>query len=538
MTYIYIFNNASRAANYGVGTYIRQVADGLLACADMKVSFVDMFSEVKEYSIVDDERGCRHYQVPTVYSGMESEDYCRCTSYFLMRHIVIGEDDRLVFHFNYFQHMPLAALLKERYFDSCRIVFTVHYLGWCFELKGNKSHFHRLVAKDYQPQDDKERQILSAVENEKNFLHFADEVLVLSKATQMILADDYGVSADKMHLIYNGWGEGLCRGRLSQEMRTILFVGRLDEIKGVDYLIDAFRQIAPKYADVRLVVVGDGDFQSYLSRCRDLQGRVVFLGRMTSDEVEAVYQSAYIGVMPSFHEQCSYTAIEMMRHGIPLIGTDSTGLAEMLDATPGLRVHIDEENETGDGLAAQISSCMDLLLSDAVAYGRASDAVSGLYETRYRVSSMMQGIRAAIAFSFDRRDYTVSSDYLIHLDSRMIQLVNQCPDIDMDFYGMAGIGVYLWMRALDLWNKEEVSFQLSLILEYLIYYVDWIQETEGSHHLPAEMVAMLQSMEQKGFYGLGVQALLKQQPVVDTVIPMPAERDIIQNALKICNCRI
>lgn len=82
-------------------------------------------------------------------------------------------------------------------------------------------------------------------------------------------------------------------------------------------MIHAFRHIADKYADIRLVVAGDGDFQLYLSQCRDLQGRVSFLGKVSSSEVEDVYRSAYIGVMPSFHEQCSYTAIEMMRHKIP-----------------------------------------------------------------------------------------------------------------------------------------------------------------------------------------------------------------------------
>ena len=41
------------------------------------------------------------------------------------------------------------------------------------------------------------------------------------------------------------------------------------------------------------------------------------------------YQIADVGVMPSFHEQCSYVAIEMMMMGVPLITSDSTGLKEM-----------------------------------------------------------------------------------------------------------------------------------------------------------------------------------------------------------------
>ena len=38
-----------------------------------------------------------------------------------------------------------------------------------------------------------------------------------------------------------------------------------------------------------------------------------------------------MGVMPSFHEQCSYVGIEMLMHGLPVIGTDTTGLKEMVE---------------------------------------------------------------------------------------------------------------------------------------------------------------------------------------------------------------
>lgn len=43
MMHIFIFNNASRAANYGIGSYVRLLADGLLGRSGVKVSFVDMF---------------------------------------------------------------------------------------------------------------------------------------------------------------------------------------------------------------------------------------------------------------------------------------------------------------------------------------------------------------------------------------------------------------------------------------------------------------------------------------------------------------
>ncbi len=540
MTHIFIFNNASRAANYGVGSYVRSLSDGLLECTEMNVSFVDMFSDVKEYVITDDERGCRHYRIPALASRIENEQYCRNIFYFLAGHITLEAGNRLVFQFNYFLHMPLAVLLKGEYPD-CRIIVSVHYLSWCFELKGNKKQFHKLTAQGYKPQGDKEKAILASVDSEKAFLHLADEVLVLSRDTRKILLEDYAISPDKLHLIYNGMGEVTCleKDRKPDKTRTLLFVGRLDEIKGLEHLIDAFKQIAGKYRDTHLVIAGDGDFQRYLSLCRELHERVSFLGKVSSDEVEKLYRTAYIGVMPSFHEQCSYTAIEMMRHGIPLIGTDTTGLAEMFDATPELCVSIDEDKSDKEEIAIGIASRMDLLLSDKEVYDRAATAVARLYETRYKASTMIRGTCMAIEYSFNRQDYNVSPDYLKHIDYRMIQLINRCPDIDTDFYGIGGIGVYLWKRTLDLCKGKEKNYHTSLIQEHLIYYLDWLQDVVTDSQLPNESLAMLQSMKQKGFYKTCVQSLLElQQSSNELQHQMPSDKAIIRNALKICNCKI
>lgn len=234
--------------------------------------------------------------------------------YFLVRNIEADDCTRLVFQFNYFQHRPLAVLLKGQYPYS-RIIVTVHYLNWCFELKGNVRRMREIIAKGYEAKNDTERRVLSSFHEEQAFLHLADEVLVLSKKTKATLAKDYKVSDDKMHLVYNGIGMGICSRTLpyknkANAQRNILFVGRLDEIKGLKYLILAFEEIAGKHPDTRLVIVGDGDFQPYLVQGRKLKDRVAFLGKMQYDEVDDVYKSAYIGVMPSFHEQCSYTAIE------------------------------------------------------------------------------------------------------------------------------------------------------------------------------------------------------------------------------------
>lgn len=543
-TRVFIFNNASRAANYGIGTYVRQLSDGLAALPDFWISFVEMYADSKEFSIVEDGKGLLHYRIPALASGIETEAYCRSIFYFIARHIEFGESDRLVFQFNYFQHYPLASLLKGQYPHS-RIIVTVHYLNWCFELKGNITRMRKITANGHEAVDDTERRVVSSFMDEKAFLHLADEVFVLSKSTKAILAKDYNVSQDKTHLIYNGIGNAICHRASSchgaeNAERNILFVGRLDEIKGLKYLISAFGKIAGRYPNTRLVIAGDGDFQPYLEQGRKWMGRVVFLGKMQNNELDEVYETAYIGVMPSFHEQCSYTAIEMMRHGIPVVGTDSTGLAEMLDATPQLRVHIDEESFNEDDFVTQLALRMDLLLSDANAYREASDAVCRLYEERYKVSSMAKGIQQTVLLSFERMDYTVSPDYLRHIDSRMMQLVNQRPDIDTDFFGMSGIGVYLWWRIKSLADNKEKELQQSMLQEYLIYYLDWLDEVARLSSLPEEMSTSLMDMYWQGFYKTKVRAMLGVFRLKDEErkASLPSKDMIISNSLRICNCKI
>lgn len=547
ITQVFIFNNASRAANYGIGTYVKQLSDGLAVLSGFKVSFVEMYADTKEFTITKDERGTLHYRIPALSSGMESEVYCRSIFYFLARNIKAENGDRLIFQFNYFQHRPLASLLKGQY-PHCRIILTVHYLNWCFELKGNVSRMRKIVAKGYEATDEMERRVISSFADEKTFLHLADEVLVLSKRTKAILINDYEVSEDKAHLVFNGMGNCVCCRTSSHNskkcqkdvQRIILYVGRLDEIKGLKYLMSAFEEIANKHPDTHLVIVGDGDFQPYLVQGRKLKERVAFLGKMQNDEVDDVYKSAYIGVMPSFHEQCSYTAIEMMRHGIPIVGTDSTGLAEMLDATPQLRVHIDEDSFNEDTFVMQIAFRLDLLLSDENAYHEASDAVCRLYEKRYKISSMTKGIQQVVMSSFNRTNYTVSPDYFKHIDSRMMQLINQRPDIDTEFFGMSGIGVYLWWRIKSLANNTKEEYQQTMLQEYLIYYIDWLDDAALFSSLPEEMIATLMDMYSQGFYRAKVRAILErlQTGTENENILLPSEDVIINNSLRICNCKI
>jgi glycosyltransferase involved in cell wall biosynthesis len=141
--------------------------------------------------------------------------------------------------------------------------------------------------------------------------------------------------------------------------KIILFVGRLDEIKGLDFLILSFKQIIKKKSNCRLVVIGDGDFYIYLKKSMDYWNKITFIGHLEKEKLYKFYQVADVGVLPSFHEQCSYVAIEMLMFGIPLIVVDTTGGAEsVIDNNTGFVVPVLPE---GNILSIDIRACLNFI---------------------------------------------------------------------------------------------------------------------------------------------------------------------------------
>lgn len=502
MTHIFFFNNASRAAGYGIGTYVRQLSLGLTEFSKFQLSFVDMYADVEEFLCHRDDKGNLHYKIPSPPSGREDETYCRVVFYFLARKLRTLDIEKMAFFFNYFQHYALARFLKG-FFMKSRIILAVHYLGWCFELKGNHSLFRKTMRDRKKTESHDTRKLLESFEKERSFLYLSDEVLVLSKWTMQVLVEDYGVSADKLHLVYNGLGtDCVLRKRHPQEsVRDILFVGRLDEIKGLAFLLKAFARIADKHRDTRLIVAGDGDFQTYLSASRGFPGRVVFLGKVEPDMVNHLYEEAYMGVLPSFHEQCSYTAIEMMRYGLPFVGTDSTGLAEMLDATPDMLVRISEDGFDEESFVEQLASKLEFLLSrDACYLDHASKALRQRYMRHHTLSLMTEKVVEMLGDTFARQPCLLSKDFLACIDDRMRLLVAQRSDIDMGQEGLGGICAYLWWRQRNgcLASGEEL-LETSL---------RWLASEAHAQDIP------------------------------DDDQPLPSEEEILRNALKIYNSKI
>lgn len=133
----------------------------------------------------------------------------------------------------------------------------------------------------------------------------------------------------------------------------------------------------------------------------------------------------------------------------------------------------------------------------------------------------------------------ISSDYLIYIDGQMIDLINRHPDIDIDFYGLGGIGAYLWWRVLTLGSDSNSNKQqLALIKENLIYYVDWVEEYAQIAPLSPCLYQILSSMNIHSFFPTKIERILSCRGITDETYIPPTVQEILQNALKICICKI
>jgi glycosyltransferase involved in cell wall biosynthesis len=123
----------------------------------------------------------------------------------------------------------------------------------------------------------------------------------------------------------------------------ILFVGRLEPVKGARVLLEAFTIIARRFPDAQLTMVGEGtqrDELEKLAASHGLTDRVRFTGWLAGEEIEAAYQKSCMVVIPSvWPENFPTVALEALGYGRAIIGSRSGGIPELVaDGENGLLV--------------------------------------------------------------------------------------------------------------------------------------------------------------------------------------------------------
>jgi D-inositol-3-phosphate glycosyltransferase len=180
------------------------------------------------------------------------------------------------------------------------------------------------------------------IRSEAAVLEDVDMVICATEQERISLRQLYGASDDRVAVI--PLGVDLDRFRPSEKQaarralglkdeRIVLFVGRIEPLKGLDILINAAALLESDVECSVLVVGGDESSQSRvqeltdLARDRGIERRVCFVGSVDHETLPLYYNAADVCVVPSHYESFGLVAVEAMASGVPVVASRVGGLA-------------------------------------------------------------------------------------------------------------------------------------------------------------------------------------------------------------------
>ena len=211
-----------------------------------------------------------------------------------------------------------------------------------------------------------QREATNRAQVEQEIMDFADRIVASTPLDRQQMLDLYKVDEAKIGVIPCGVNLDLFHPidqraarehlGLSNGRRLLLFVGRLDPVKGLNVLLEAMceltRRLKPcSVQDLSLAVIG-GDRESHLEALMTdldclteirhelgLEDLVVFIGSRAQEELPYYYCAAEVCVMPSLYESFGMVALEAMACGTPVIASRVGGLTiTVRDGETGLLV--------------------------------------------------------------------------------------------------------------------------------------------------------------------------------------------------------
>jgi glycosyltransferase involved in cell wall biosynthesis len=195
----------------------------------------------------------------------------------------------------------------------------------------------------------------------------SETIITVSESTRSDLEDECNVSREKLSVIPLGPGDVQSEidGSPPVSPPYFFFVGELRPHKNVQTLIKGYNQFREQIyePDIDLVIAGTeyGDRHSELKRSvkDSYRENVLFLGRVTDDELAQLYEHATAFVFPSLYEGFGLPPLEAMGYGTPVIASNKTSIPEVV-GDAGL--YFDPENEI------EICRSMQSILSDDELY--------------------------------------------------------------------------------------------------------------------------------------------------------------------------
>jgi glycosyltransferase involved in cell wall biosynthesis len=223
-----------------------------------------------------------------------------------------------------------------------------------------------------------------------------DALIAVAEEHKRYLAEEEGLSREKIRVIYNGVDASRYRPALigeraevraaldiARDAVVIMAVASLKELKRLDLLLKAAAPLLHgEGSPVRLVLVGEGpERESLEALARELgvQERTFFLG--VRDDVETVLRAADLVVLSSRTEAFPNVVLEAMASGLAVVTTDVGSVREMVEPEASAIV-------VPPGDEAALARAIERLAGDAILRIRFGARGREIVESRFRFEAM------------------------------------------------------------------------------------------------------------------------------------------------------
>ena len=306
------------------------------------------------------------------------------------------------------------------------------------ELKGRwgipmVNMFHTLgVMKNRVAQSQEEIEGDYRIKGEQKVLKNADRIIAATQAEFAQLQWLYRTDINRVAIIPPGVDVGKFYPIPADEAkeyigvppcgRMLLFVGRIEPLKGLDVLIEALgimnkKDIFRDYPFCLVIIGGEPGESSELeslemtrikslSEQYGLEDLVIFLGKQSQDSLPYYYSAAEAVVVPSQYESFGMVALEAMACGKPVVASQIGGLAYLVkDGVTGFSVPVDDPGELASRLTTIIQDSnlreqmghQAFLAAQAYAWEKIASKLLLLYEDMLKNSTGNQtGNRAGM----------------------------------------------------------------------------------------------------------------------------------------------
>jgi glycosyltransferase involved in cell wall biosynthesis len=171
---------------------------------------------------------------------------------------------------------------------------------------------------------------------QRRLFNRADALTAVSQSLLNDTVELYDGIQSKFFVVHNGIGPKWFRLPLQSATKEnyVLFVGRLDYVKGVDILLTAWKEIVSRIPSTELWIVGDGPERKKLetvARTLGASSNVRFLGPKAQDELPDLYRNARVVVLPSRREGLPLSLLEAGACGSICVGTRIPGIPEIIE---------------------------------------------------------------------------------------------------------------------------------------------------------------------------------------------------------------